>query len=401
MDRKANILVVDDQYDKVKNIISLLGVKETIDFEHVTNSKDALRMLKTVKFDIIIIDLQIPEALGEEINPNGGRKLLEYIDQNTDLNRPTHILGLTSHIDSYNEAISSFQSRGWSLILGMDDKELIKNIISAKVRHAVNPPKNYEIAILTALEKTELQEVLKLPCNWIPLSFHDDCNIYNVGEFITISGKRLSIIATACQTTGIAQAASMGMKICLKFKPKFVIMTGIAAGIKGKVNLGDILVADPCWEYGSGKQTIKCGKPVFLSAPRQLNLDTSLRTKIQRIAINRTHLDDIYNDSNQYNRPNSVLNVHIGPVASGAAVIEDPSIVEMIKTQHRETIGVEMEAYGLALAVKNSEKDPPKFLIVKSVCDFADIDKNDNFQTYAAHTSARFVFKLLENEIIS
>jgi len=285
------------------------------------------------------------------------------------------------------------------LICGIEDKELIKSIIAAKIRHAVNPPTNYDVAILCALEHTELEAIRDLPCNWIPVRDQNDCNIYYSGVITNKSGKSISLISTSCHHMGIAQASAVGMKLCLKYKPKYIFMTGIAAGIEGKVDLGDILIADPCWDWGNGKQTIREGKPLFLAAPRQLPLDPLLKAKLKKIITDRTFLDDIYNNWPAANRPSSVLNAHLGPIATGAVVLEDPSIVEMIQSQHRETIGIEMEAYGLALASSMSSKNPPKAIIIKSVCDFADPQKNNDWQAYAAYTSAQLAIKFITNEL--
>jgi len=41
----------------------------------------------------------------------------------------------------------------------------------------------------------------------------------------------------------------------------------------------------------------------------------------------------------------------------------------------------------------------PKVLIAKSVCDFANPEKNDNWQSYAAYTSAQFAYNFLKNDI--
>ena len=61
-----------------------------------------------------------------------------------------------------------------------------------------------------------------------------------------------------------------------------------------------------------------------------------------------------------------------------------------------------MESYGLFYAVKNAIAPVPKALCVKSVSDFADKSKGDEYQKYAATTSSQFakelVLRLLENE---
>jgi nucleoside phosphorylase len=80
--------------------------------------------------------------------------------------------------------------------------------------------------------------------------------------------------------------------------------------------------------------------------------------------------------------------MHLGPVASGASVVADPSFLEEVKLQHRKLLGVEMEAYGVLAAAEESPLPQPKAFSIKSVCDFGDENKNDQFQHYAAFTSA-------------
>lgn len=400
MDRKAKILIVDDKYDKVKLIVNLLNNSNVGDFKHVTNSRDALKEVKDTTFDLMVIDLQIPENLGSDIDPNGGEKLLNYIDINDNIKKPTHILGITEHMESFDSCLATFNKMGWSLICGIEDEEKIKSIIEAKIKHAVTPPTWYDVAIVTALDHTELEAVLRLPFNWIPVKDRMDCNIYYSGSVDTSSGSKITVIATSCIHMGIAQSSAVGMKICLKYKPKFIFMTGIAAGIKGKVNIGDVLFADPCWDWGNGKQTIVDGKPKFISAPRQIALVPSVRAKIKNLTTTRKYLDEIYN-SWPASKPAHTLNAHIGPLATGAVVLEDPSVVDMIKSQHRETIGVEMEAYGIMLAASISSTNPPTAIILKSVCDFADPNKGNEWQSYAAYTSASLAMKIIVNEIFS
>jgi len=399
MSDSPSILFVDDEYNNIQEIINSIQKETTIKLDHVSNSRDALNLLKDKRFDVLVIDLQIPESLGGEIVPDGGKKLLEYISQHEGLNKPTHILGITSHIDSYDDSKDTFLTHGWSLIHknGNDDK--IISLLKAKIKHSISPPAKYDIAILTALEHTELEAVRKWDCDWIPVKYEEDINIYYTTNIITSNGRTFSLIATSCHQMGIAQASAIGMKICLKFKPQYIFMTGIAAGIKNKVNLGDILIADICWDWGNGKQTIENGKPKFLSAPRQISIDPLLRAKFKKISIDRKYLDDIYNNWISNNRPETALNIHIGPVATGSFVIEDPSIIEQIQSQHRETIGVEMEAYGLALAAHISSTSPPKTIIIKSVCDFADPEKNNKWHDYAAYTSSQLAKKIIENEL--
>jgi hypothetical protein len=56
-------------------------------------------------------------------------------------------------------------------------------------------------------------------------------------------------------------------------------MVGIAAGIKGKGNYGDILVIDHSWDYGSGKIIYdeESKETIFLSDPRPIMLTPEIR----------------------------------------------------------------------------------------------------------------------------
>lgn len=88
----------------------------------------------------------------------------------------------------------------------------------------------------------------------------------------------------------------------------------------------------------------------------------------------------------------TALRAVVGPMASGAAVIEHEGKIQEIKERNRKVIGVEMETYGVYLAARVAPEPRPLVFSVKSVCDFAKPPKTDEHQRYAAFTSARFIF---------
>ncbi|CAH0527967.1 hypothetical protein R7R25_04300 [Vibrio sp. 2026] len=393
---KAKILVVDDNYEKVQGIAASL--KEfNFEIKTVLSARCALMELKSTKYELLVLDLQIPEALGEDIDPDGGVKLLRNIADNVMIKKPKHILGFTSHQDSFQSSKNEFDSRGWLLHLFNGDFDVIKSAICSQLQYSATNSDFCDVVIVTALEHTELETVLKQQVGWEKLPDKSDPSSYYKGTISSCQGNDLSIVAVCCHGMGMANAASITMKACLKFSPQYVLMTGIAAGIEGKVKLGDILIAETCWDWGNGKQTLVDGKPQFLAAPKQEIIDESLRIKLRTLATNRDYLDEIYNNWPSSLRPSYALSAHLGPLASGAVVLEDPNVVAEIKRNNRETVGVEMEAYGVMLASRLSSSTPPKSLVIKSVCDFADPSKDDSYQGYAAHTSTSFAFKVIEN----
>ena len=391
-------LIVDDQYeDKAKVIASVLNRVGESDFTLVASAKEALRLMKTVKFDLLILDLQIPDEVGQDASMSGGKNLLEFVEINDGICKPTCVLAITSHHEAYDQWGDFFKQRGWTIMLGVDDEEHLYSVLSTQKAHLTARSSFFDVAIITALPHRELEAVLNLPCEWKEHKEADDDNIYYTGQVILSSGTRKSIIATCSTHMGMSSAAALTATVCLKFRPALIVMTGIAAGIKGKAELGDILVADPSWDWGSGKLTIKDGVPIFLSAPTQIPLDSSLRKKIQHLAINRTYMDEIYAMWQGGKRPAHNLTMHIGPVATGAVVLEDPATVSLIERQNRNTIGVEMEAYGVMSAAYYLGEWRPKVIAMKSVCDFADPEKNNEWQAYAAYTSASMAYRFIRD----
>ena len=91
--------------------------------------------------------------------------------------------------------------------------------------------------------------------------------------------------------------------------------------------------------------------------------------------------------------------MHIGPIATGSAVQADSRTVEIL-VQHRKAIGLEMEAYGVMAAAHEAPLPDVKSFVMKSVSDFADSDKKDEFQTYAAYSSATALRVFAENYLL-
>ncbi len=74
----------------------------------------------------------------------------------------------------------------------------------------------------------------------------------------------------------------------------------------------------------------------------------------------------------------------------------DRNVISHVWKQDRKLVGIEMEAYGVMLAGLHCRAPKPRVLVAKSICDFADDQKGDSHQAYAAFTSARFIREFAE-----
>jgi len=192
---------------------------------------------------------------------------------------------------------------------------------------------------------------------------------------------------------GMVTTSILATQMIELFRPKYLTMTGIAAGIVGETELGEVIVIEHSWDYNSGKiKTTKDGSRKFDVDMRQESLDRDLYNKMLILQNDKDYLNQVYINY-QGTKPKTYLEISIGSIASGAAVIANDNIIEDIKTQARKLKGIEMEAYGLFSAAHYATNPKPKPLVIKSVCDFADENKNDDIQDYAAYTSAQILYE--------
>jgi len=392
----AQILLVDDNQAKVKNILlSISAVRgyslEMVDVARTIN--EARDYLESKSYDLMILDLSLPERLDCDPHASGGVELLSELEERSIYNSPREVIGLTAFTSIKADHQSFFDKRLWSVMMydeGSDSwtEQLqqkliqIKNSLSTK---NLTPTYGAEICVIAALSSPELKAVLNIKSwGWSEYEVLNDPATYYQGSLK--NGKQ--IYAAASPRMGLPAAAALASKMISRFRPKYLVMIGIAAGMESKVKVGDIIVADPGWDYGSGKITLETdGTPTFEPSPHQISLDPIIKKQFERIESDHISLSTIYNDW-PAKKPDTQLKLHIGPFASGASVVADPSITIKLKDQHRKILGFDMEGYGVMTSGHDSDEPKPKVIIIKSVCDYGDIHKDDTYQPYAAYTSA-------------
>lgn len=229
-------------------------------------------------------------------------------------------------------------------------------------------------------------------------------NKYFISNFKLCNEETVSIILTLLPEMGLTAATNMTTKIINTFKPKKVFMVGICGGVKGAVELGDIIIASTSWDYGCGKikpkSNTSSGYYSFEASPNQISISPHI-TNIIKISTNDI-LDDLTKKWNlsHVDRPMSPK-IHIGPMPSGASVICDTTLFnEIIRPQHRKCLGLDMETYGVYYATQHTSTVSTMFLSIKSVSDYADVEKNDNYHNFCCYISANLLKECLYNNLI-
>jgi nucleoside phosphorylase len=284
------------------------------------------------------------------------------------------------------------------LVLSTDDVKKYVAEVSGGSRLQLDT--SFDIVILTALYD-EFVAFKSLPINFTDYSEPFDSTQYKVAQI----GNKSVLFATD-DKMGMAAAASLSAKVISKFSPRFLIMGGIAAAVKDKEkNFGDILVCRYTWNYESGKYKYnqKTKSTIFEPNPEQLELDGFFVPIVNGLRVDRQMLDSIKTSfiaSPTDKSVSSELNVFMGSIASGSAVVADGKKIDPIKKGNRKLIGIDMETFGVYYAAKTySNTNVPITISIKSISDFADHRKNDGFRNYAAYTSASFIYNMILHKL--
>jgi nucleoside phosphorylase/CheY-like chemotaxis protein len=405
------ILIVEDNTDKLRDILKTLEPIYNVDeIEHVVDSLEAKRKLKDNFYDLLILDIAIPLRKSEVIDLEGGIKLLQEIHERDFYKIPSHIIGLTINEEIFSKATSEFGNHILSVIRysetdiewqGQLLKGVDNRIKSKQYSTSIKEEYNYDIAIINAVE-TEFNAIKALSSNWEKVNIASDSSPYFETTF-TKGEKIFRVIAACAPQMGMNASAVLSMKMIHNFRPRYIFMTGIAASVQKSENngFGDIIVIDESWDGGAGKITQdENGKTLFLQVANHLRLDRDISEKMRAIKDNTNLLRHIKDEWKPNKTPNTELSLHIGSVASVAGVIENEAIVSELKVKDRKLMGLEMEAHGMYYSAANCSSPKPIAIAIKSISDFANTNKSDDFQTYASYTSARVMYEFIISELM-
>lgn len=202
-------------------------------------------------------------------------------------------------------------------------------------------------------------------------------------------GAIYQIIVVSPLNMGPLNAAALTVTLVNRWKPQFVILTGIACGVKGEVNYGDVMIATQVADYSLAKQIDGERKVRWEVTPSGASLIDSAN-----------NIDSKWVNQIKHTRPiPGIVEKIKGVIASGGDVISDDDVIKLYSENWPKLIGIEMESGGVASGI-NQTVERPEFLMVKSVSDFGKDKHNPEvkpWRKYACHTAAAFVFGLIKS----
>lgn len=401
------ILIIEDNIEKLKKIISFLNSVCNIPDEEIhyaDNVRSGREFMIKNQYDLLILDLVLPINEGEDPSPRIGSNFLDEIHYNPNINIPIHIIGLTEFDEVFRDYHNQFDDKLWGLInfqlQNNDWEQKLKSKVfylqnyKAKFTDYLKNNNKFDIAIVTALN-IEYEELLKA-AEWSRHNLENEPLIFYSTIINTKNNNNLKIISCGFNQMGMQAAAAISSKIISIFTPNTLFITGICAGVKKSgLNIGDIIIANQCWDYESGKLSEdKNGNLLFQPDMHCIPTNQGILSQLIDFANNHEYISHIQNGF-RYPKPETALKVHFGSVGSGPYVLTSNSYLEKLISSDRKLIGLDMEGYGIYKASQFHSCTSPVF--VKSISDFADFAKSDKFQNYASYVSAKFVIDYIYN----
>lgn len=114
-----NVLIVDDNQIKLDKIFKIVSNVDHIAENHVDRCGcivDAKEFISKKYYDLVILDIQLPNRKDEKAAPFAGLKLLKRIIKSDKYNTPSHIVGITAYADNIDELKNGFDEEVCSLI---------------------------------------------------------------------------------------------------------------------------------------------------------------------------------------------------------------------------------------------------------------------------------------------
>lgn len=241
--------------------------------------------------------------------------------------------------------------------------------------------------IITALAK-ELEPILDAidsplkPRNWKVVNGRS--------YFIYEVSPALTVICTSFLGMGQLNASIAVKEAVEYFDVNKVILAGICGGIDGEMKYGDIIISDQIVDY----ELAKIKEDDTYVRWNVYRSDFELMQNMMAFKSDRwfSHIKRTFPDI-ECEEPKA----YAGIVLSGNKVIANYEEIKRFKKTWSKALAVEMEASGIA-ATLHQMNNAPSFIMVKAICDFANSEKNDDWQEYAACVSAAFVLNFIFSE---
>ncbi len=255
----------------------------------------------------------------------------------------------------------------------------------------MNTPENLLLIFALSEEKTHFTRVLNLIELDLPNQF-SDLERVTYHHIFTKNGY-LPFFTYTLPRMGMSTSLRSIPQLLNRLKPSYLINIGLCAGINEDLQIGDVIICNPLYEYMDGAKLFDQGEGIGIS-PRSKSFNPS--GNLTDTAWNLFEFDQINESTEIYrsylklffgndNQPKAVQNEYHLKVTN-QAIITSPGVdisehvKEIYKGIDRKMAGVEMEAYSIQSCVDDYNRIPNNVtlqsLYIKGVSDYGNKEKN-------------------------
>lgn len=410
----VNVLIVDDVDSKVQDIRRVLIERCQISDEQIAQAasvSSGIRALIEAQYQLLILDLVLPQFDGESPEEKGGLSLLKEINSHQGINLPVQVICLTEYADVIRENQREFDQLLVSTVVKQEGDSSWINFLAESVNHTVmlhnhlldyySKKDEYDVGIICALQEEFDQMTLAFGENkWNPFHYSGFPYQFKVCVVTTESMNSLRIIAACANGTGIVPTATLSTIMYTVFHVKQLYMTGFTGAFSSDdIALGDILISKAVQSFPTGK---------VIDTP---NGDVALLKEMNQIPVN-PHLISLISDyisdpdvtakiNSKIQKQNLQVNerkretyhISIAPTMCVPFVLASKDLQEDIKKENRKLRGIDMEGFALYYCAHQMSKQA---LWIKGVSDMADKTKDDRYHKTCAFGSAFLLQQFLK-----
>lgn len=249
-----------------------------------------------------------------------------------------------------------------------------------------------DILILTALP-------IELAAAKLAFGIKDDIQpristngIHFWSTILTRDDGQVSCAIASLGNAGNVTASSITSQLLSELKPKKVLMMGIAAGMRDKITLGEVIISERVIYY-EGATALEGGnlapRPEIyrpnLQTQQRLNTYFSAVSLVDRLQEQAAALKFVIPNQSDAGEVATKLTASMATIASGELLIRDDKFFKEVRKIHDKICIAEMEAYGV---IDACQKQNIPALVIRGISDFGDRTKDISFHGVASEAAA-------------
>ncbi len=265
------------------------------------------------------------------------------------------------------------------------------------------PPANgLDVAILTVIqpELFAVLDALGISASQREKDAHG--TVYFRGSLRSqLTGRDYELVVTCIGAAGNYDASAAAYGVIAKHRPRALLLLGIAAGMREKVQIGEVVLSERVVAYepaavvssGDERSSNTEPRPEIDRLPHSMNQDvTTYRPEPARLealfrdAGGQFPVAPAGREDEFRNLVATTIKVRAATIASGEKLLRDPAKLRAVKQEQHGKVEVgEMEAAGLVAACRRANVP---WLVIRGISDFGDPFKDDRFHDFASRAAA-------------